>query len=113
MMSSPSHWKALGGDWRKFAEHPSGTGPWIFDSLVPHQRAEMVRNPHYWDPSRVPKLDRLILFPMPEATTRASALLVRSGQLDRGAAARHGAEAEIGGLQRRHQCLSPHVGSTS
>ncbi|HUZ73512.1 MAG TPA: ABC transporter substrate-binding protein [Stellaceae bacterium] len=80
MMSSPDRWKALGGDWRKFAQHPSGTGPWILDSLVPHQRAELVRNPHYWDPSRVPKLDRLILFPMPDATTRASALL--AGQVD-------------------------------
>ena len=34
----------------------------------------------YWDKDRVPKLDKMVLFPMPEATTRLAAL--RSGQVD-------------------------------
>ena len=38
------------------------------------------RNDDYWDKARVPKLDKMVLFPMPEATTRLAAL--RSGQVD-------------------------------
>jgi ABC-type transport system substrate-binding protein len=78
--SSPSRWKELGGDWNKYAEHPASTGPWILDKLVPRERAELVRNPNYWNPKRIPKLDRVVLFAMPDATTRVAALL--SGQLD-------------------------------
>ena len=48
--------------------------------MVPHERLELVKNPDYWDPNRVPKQDRVVLLPMPEATTRAAALL--SGQVD-------------------------------
>jgi ABC-type transport system substrate-binding protein len=40
----------------------------------------MVRNPNYWDPKRIPKSDRLVLLPMPDANTRVAALL--SGQID-------------------------------
>ena len=40
----------------------------------------MSRNDGYWDKSRVPKLDRMVLIPMPEATTRLAAL--RSGRVD-------------------------------
>jgi peptide/nickel transport system substrate-binding protein len=79
-MSSPARWRDVGGDWNKFAEHPSGTGPWMLDKLAPRERAELVRNPHYWNPERIPKLDRLILFAMPDANTRVAALL--SGQVD-------------------------------
>jgi ABC-type transport system substrate-binding protein len=78
--SSPARWTEVGGDWGKFAERPSGTGPWMLEKLVPRSRAELVRNPSYWDRNRVPKLDRLILFAMPDANTRVAALL--SGQID-------------------------------
>jgi peptide/nickel transport system substrate-binding protein len=40
----------------------------------------LARNEMYWDKARVPKLEKLILIPMPEATTRLAAL--RSGQVD-------------------------------
>jgi peptide/nickel transport system substrate-binding protein len=79
-MSGPARWKELGGDWNKVAVHPSGTGPWMLDKMVPRERAELVRNPNYWDKSRVPKSDRLILLMMPDPTTRVAALL--SGQVD-------------------------------
>ena len=79
-MSSPMRWKEVGGDWGKFAERPSGTGPWKLEKLVPRERAELVRNPSYWDPKRLPKLDRIVLLAMPDATTRVAALL--SGQID-------------------------------
>ena len=38
------------------------------------------RNEDYWDKERIPKLDKLIVYPMAEATTRIAAL--RSGQVD-------------------------------
>jgi peptide/nickel transport system substrate-binding protein len=79
-MSSPARWKELGGDWNKVAYKPSGTGPWILTKLVPRERAEMVRNPNYWNKARIPKSDRLILFTMPDPSTRVAALL--SGQVD-------------------------------
>jgi ABC-type transport system substrate-binding protein len=39
-----------------------------------------VPNAAYWDKSRIPKLDKMILVPVPETNTRVAAL--RSGQLD-------------------------------
>ncbi len=79
-MSSPARWKELGGDWTKVADHPSGTGPWVMEKVVPRDRAEMRRNSAYWDPKRVPKSERMILRCIPDASTRLAALL--SGQVD-------------------------------
>ncbi len=79
-MSSPAHYEKVGRDWNKFAEHPSGTGPWKLESFKPRERADLVRNPDYWDKTRVPKCERLILFPIPDANTRVAALL--SGRVD-------------------------------
>jgi ABC-type transport system substrate-binding protein len=80
LFSSPAQWEAVGRDWLAFASKPSGTGPFKLERLVPRERAELVRNADYWDPKRVPKLDRLILLPMPDAAARTAALL--SGQID-------------------------------
>ncbi len=79
-MSSPAQWEKLGRSWDKFASQPSGTGPWRLTGFTPRERAELSRFDGYWDKSRVPKLDKLVLIPMPEATTRIAAL--RSGQVD-------------------------------
>jgi peptide/nickel transport system substrate-binding protein len=48
--------------------------------FVPRERLEMVANKAYWDPKRTPKIDRVVLLPMPEANARTAALL--SGQVD-------------------------------
>jgi peptide/nickel transport system substrate-binding protein len=69
-----------GNDYKLYMQHPSGTGPYKFDKVVPHERLELVKNDKYWNPQRIPKHDRLVLLPMPEAATRAAALL--SGQVD-------------------------------
>jgi peptide/nickel transport system substrate-binding protein len=79
-MSSPARFEAMGRDWTKVAEKPSGTGPWMLDKFVPRTRVELVRNPNYWDPRRITKSDRMILLPVPDANTRVAALL--SGQVD-------------------------------
>jgi peptide/nickel transport system substrate-binding protein len=80
LVSSPAQYDKLGRDWDKFAGAPSGTGPFRLDRLVPRERAELVRNPDYWNKKRIAKVDRLVLIPIPEALNRTNALL--SGQVD-------------------------------
>lgn len=72
--------EALNYDYEAFQKEPSGTGPYKVDKVVPQERIELVKNAAYWDANRIPKHDRLVLIPMPEATTRAAALL--AGQVD-------------------------------
>lgn len=78
--SSPTHWRALGGSWAAFAKTPSGTGPFKLESFVPRSRANLVRNAQYWDAARVPRVEKLTLFAMPDPSTRVAALL--SGQVN-------------------------------
>jgi peptide/nickel transport system substrate-binding protein len=80
LVSSPAQYEKLGRDWNKVASAPSGTGPFKLDRLVPRERAELVRNAGYWDKSRLPKADRIVLIPIPESITRTNALL--AGQVD-------------------------------
>jgi peptide/nickel transport system substrate-binding protein len=80
LYSSPAQWDKVGKDWRAFAANPSGTGPFKMTRLVPRERAEYEPNKEYWDKNRVPKVDRVVLLPMPEPTTRLAAL--RTGQVD-------------------------------
>src|SRR5215216_1584216 len=92
-MASPSKWqafydKAEGADakaksqaaWAAFAKEASGTGPWKMSKFTPRERLELVKNEGYWDNARVPKVDKMVLLPMPEANARTAALL--SGQVD-------------------------------
>jgi peptide/nickel transport system substrate-binding protein len=78
--SSPAQFERVGRSWENFARQPSGTGPWRLANFVPRERAEMVPFADYWDKARVPKLERLVLIPLPEASARTAAL--RSGQVD-------------------------------
>src|SRR6201747_996692 len=80
LVSSPAQYEKLGKDWDKFASQPSGTGPFKLTKLVPRELAELSRNEDYWNKKRIPKTDKLILIPMPEALTRTNALL--AGQVD-------------------------------
>ena len=93
-MASPTHWQkkfdatpaaTAAADrsktaWAAFAADASGTGPFRMSRFVPRERVEMVANKAYWDPKRVPKIDRVVMLPMPEANSRTAALL--SGQVD-------------------------------
>ncbi|WP_198375547.1 ABC transporter substrate-binding protein [Neoroseomonas rubea] len=80
LISSPAQYERLGRSWDRFAQEPSGTGPFRLARLVPRERAELVRNTAYWDPRRMPKVDRVVLVVAPETTTRSNALI--SGQVD-------------------------------
>jgi len=94
-MASPAHWQKLydavpasvsdpkaraAQAWTAFAGNASGTGPFKMDRFVPRERLELVKFAEHWDSKKVPKLDRLVLIPMPEASARSAALL--SGQVD-------------------------------
>lgn len=93
-MASPAHWQkkydALGSvadpaerakqAWSAFAADASGSGPFKMAKFTARERVEYVKNGDYWDPARKPKLDRVVLVPMPEASARTAALL--SGQVD-------------------------------
>jgi peptide/nickel transport system substrate-binding protein len=80
LIASPRQWEKMGKNWAGFATAPSGTGPFKITRVVANQYAEMSRNENYWNKARIPKLEKMVVYPMPEATTRLAAL--RSGQVD-------------------------------
>ena len=80
VMSSPAQWAAVGKSWDAFLKKPSGTGPFKLQTYTQRERAVLTRNTDYWDKKRVPKLDSIVLLPMPDASARVAAL--RSGQVD-------------------------------
>lgn len=94
-MASPAHWEAklkavpasvadpaerAKQAWTAFAADASGSGPFKMARFVARERLEVVKNASYWDPKRVPKIDRVVMLPLPEANARTAALL--SGQVD-------------------------------
>ena len=80
LMVSPAAWEKAGRNWVEFAKAPAGTGPFKITKVTPRVSVEMSRNDNYWDETRRPKLDRMVVMPMPEANTRVAAL--RSGEVD-------------------------------
>jgi peptide/nickel transport system substrate-binding protein len=80
MMVSPTQYEKLGKDWNKFAETPSGTGPFKVGRLVPRTRLELVRNESYWDKNRIPKSAAVHFIPILDHNARIAAL--RADQVD-------------------------------
>jgi ABC-type transport system substrate-binding protein len=76
---SPTAFEKAGKNWAEFGEQPIGTGAFKV-TKVDSTSIEMEKNPDYWNKERAAKLDKVILYPMPEATTRLAAL--RSDQVD-------------------------------
>lgn len=93
-IASPAHWQkkydALASvsdpadrakqAWAAFSADASGSGPFKMASFTPRERVEYVKNDSYWNPDRKPKIARVVLLPMPEASARTAALL--SNQVD-------------------------------
>jgi ABC-type transport system substrate-binding protein len=94
-MASPAHWRAklaavpaevtdpaqrAAKAWEEFAKDPSGTGAFHLARFVSRERLELVRNDKYWDKSRLPKIERIVMVPLPDVSSRTAALL--AGQVD-------------------------------
>ncbi len=62
-----------------FAEHPVGTGAFMFEEWVKGDHITVVANPNYWREG-YPLLERIIFRPIPESSTRLAA--VRTGEAD-------------------------------
>lgn len=81
LFASPASFEKAGHDWAKVATLPAvGTGPFKLTKVVPRQEADLARFDGYWDPTKKPKVDNIVLMPIPEANSRLAAL--RSGQVD-------------------------------
>lgn len=79
--TSPASFEKGGRDWAKVAQlPPAGTGPFRISAVVPRQSVTLAKWDGYWDPARKPKVDQVLLLPIPEANTRLAAL--RSGRID-------------------------------
>jgi peptide/nickel transport system substrate-binding protein len=65
------------GKWEKTFP---GTGPWKLDRYTPNSGVSYVKNPDYWDKSRVPKLDRQEVKFYPKE--QAQILALQSGDVD-------------------------------
>ncbi len=79
-IASPANFEKVGRDWQAYRKSPSGTGPWKMKAWTPRERAELERNPGYWNKDRIPKSERLVLLPIPDVSTRTAALL--AGRVD-------------------------------
>jgi peptide/nickel transport system substrate-binding protein len=66
--------------WTAFAADPAGSGPFRVTRFVARERLELAANKGYWDLKRTPKIDKVVMQPMPEANARTAALL--GGQVD-------------------------------
>src|ERR1700680_5131245 len=81
LFTSPASFEKAGQDWAKVATLPAaGTGPFRITKVVPRQEADLARWDKYWDPSKMAKVDNVVLMPIPEANSRLAAL--RAGQVD-------------------------------
>jgi nickel transport system substrate-binding protein len=67
----------FGADGKTF-EKPIGTGPFILNEYVRDEKAVFVRNDNYW--GNKPKLEKLIIRPVPDSNTRLMALM--AGEVD-------------------------------
>ena len=70
--------KAIAQYGKDVDRHPSGTGPFMFDSWQP-DALKVVKNPHYWRPG-LPKVDSLTIRIVPEDGSRLAMLQTGEAQ---------------------------------
>jgi peptide/nickel transport system substrate-binding protein len=75
-MASPTAVQKYGN--KDFGTHPVGTGPFLYESLSQGRQLVLSANQKYW--AGPPKLAKLVLKPIPDATARIAAL--RSGSVN-------------------------------
>jgi peptide/nickel transport system substrate-binding protein len=59
-------------------EHPIGTGPFMFESITPGERLELVRNDNYW--GEMPLLETITIIQITDPSARVLAL--QAGDID-------------------------------
>ncbi len=64
----------------RYNSKPLGNGPYIVDKWERKDRVELVRNPHYWEPSKAGHVDRIIVKFIPDQVTAFTAL--KAGEID-------------------------------
>lgn len=68
--------KAIEEYGKDLTKHPTGTGPYKFESWTPGQEVVLVKNDSYWGGQ--PKLDKVVFKTVPEDTTRIA--MVETGE---------------------------------
>lgn len=68
--------KAIEQYGKELTKHPTGTGPYKFESWTPGQEVVLVKNDGYWGGQ--PKLDKVVFKTIPEDTTRIA--MVETGE---------------------------------
>jgi peptide/nickel transport system substrate-binding protein len=68
-MISPTALETYGDD---IADHPVGTGPFVFEERIRGQRVSLVRNDNYW--GKKAELDRVVFRPIPDAAARIASI---------------------------------------
>ncbi|WP_028401360.1 glutathione ABC transporter substrate-binding protein [Ectobacillus panaciterrae] len=68
--------KALQEDSSKLAQHPVGTGPYVFDSWKSGEEIVLKKNPEYW--GKKPNIDKVVFKVVPEDATRIA--MVETGE---------------------------------
>ncbi len=76
-ISSPAIWQKYGN--AGVANHPTGTGPFLFKERVVGDHVTIVKNPNYWNPSKAAKADEIVFKVLPDDASRVEAL--RSGDV--------------------------------
>lgn len=76
VVQSPAAIQAKGDDYNR---NPVGSGPYVLRSWTAGDRLVLERNPNYWRKGW-PRLDRIVLRPLPDAQSRFASLL--SGESD-------------------------------
>ncbi|HET7119900.1 MAG TPA: ABC transporter substrate-binding protein [Solirubrobacterales bacterium] len=64
---------------KAFGQHPTGTGPFMFESWQKGKALTLAKNPNYWNQGE-PKLDKLVFIGIQEDSSRLAQL--RSGDID-------------------------------
>jgi peptide/nickel transport system substrate-binding protein len=78
IVMEPEHYAAAQGA-DAMTKRPLGTGPFVFDKWVTGDRYELKANRNYW--GGAPKVDRLVIRQIPEASTRVASLLAGESQI--------------------------------
>lgn len=68
--------------WTEFAAHAVGSGPFKMEKLVPRQQLISIKTPT-GTKDRIPRVDKVVLIPLPEANACTAALLSKQVDWDR------------------------------